>query len=157
MADPFILDVKITPEAAQVRLAKRLEQRPKRALGVLKTHNEFVGLVSGERFELWERHQRAVHAVGSVRARRGGTRVEARFPLTPVSRALLVAFAVLYVVVAAGIATQPPDPAITLDELVIAASGAALVAALFYGSAKRQRRDLEALLRDVFSGPATPA
>ncbi|HET7700237.1 MAG TPA: hypothetical protein VFM06_05150 [Candidatus Limnocylindria bacterium] len=154
MPDQLVLDIKATPEAVLARLQKRIGERPKRAFGVLKTQNEFVGAVADDRFEIWERNQRAVHAVGSVRARRGGTRVEVRFPLTPVSRALLVAFAILYAVVAAGIATQPPDTTMRPEEVIIAASGAALIGALFYGSARRQRRDLEAFLREVLSASA---
>lgn len=153
MPSDLVLDVPIAPEGALLRLAAAINQRQKRAFGVLKTQNEFVGAISERRFEVWERRQRAIHAVGETRPRRGGTRVEVRFLLSPVARVLLVLFAVLYVVVSAGIASQPPDPQISSSEVLIAALGAMVTAALFYGAAQRQRRDLADFLSAVFTGP----
>ena len=71
-------------------------------------------------------------------------------PRSPLTRGLLVAFFVLYAVVVAGIASQPPDPGLSAQELVIAAGGAAVPGALFYGAALRQRRDLADFLETVF-------
>jgi hypothetical protein len=149
--DPdWTLDVGIAPEAALARLEGAINQRPRRAFGVLKTENEFIGAIVRQRFEVWERRQRAVHAVGIARPRRGGTRIEARFVMPPLTRGLLVAFFVLYVVVVVGIASQPPEPGLSTEELVIAASGAAVTAGLFYGAARRQRADLVQFLGTVF-------
>ena len=150
MAPDWLLDVGATPDAALARLEAAINQRPKRAFGLLKTENEFIGAIAQDRFEVWERRQRAVHAVGHARPKRGGTRIEARFVIPPLTRALLVAFFALYVVVVVGIASQPPDSALSAQELVIAASGGIVTAGLFYGSARRQRADLAAFLERVF-------
>jgi hypothetical protein len=151
MAPDWRLDVGIAPEAALARLEAAINQRPKRAFGLLKTENEFIGAIAQDRFEVWERRQRAVHAVGLARARRGGTRIEANFVIPPLTRGLLVAFFALYVVVVVGIASRPPDSALSAQELVIAASGAAVTGGLFYGAARRQRADLAVFLETVFS------
>jgi hypothetical protein len=151
MAPDWQLEVGIAPEAALARLGAAINQRPKRAFGMLKTENEFIGAIAQDRFEVWERRQRAVHALGMARARRGGTRIEARFVIPPLTRGLLVAFFALYVVVVAGIASQPPDSGLSAQEVVIAVSGAAVTGGLFYGSAHRQRADLAAFLETVFS------
>jgi hypothetical protein len=149
--DPdWTLDVGIAPEVALARLEAAINQRPRRAFGVLKTDNEFIGAIAGERFEIWERRQRAVHAVGLARPRRRGTRVEARFVIPPLTRGLLVAFFVLYVVVVFGIASQPPEPGLSPEELVIAVTGALVIGGLFYGAARRQRADLAQFLVTVF-------
>ncbi|HUG05959.1 MAG TPA: hypothetical protein VMQ78_05440, partial [Candidatus Limnocylindria bacterium] len=99
MAPDWSLDVGIPPDAALQRLAAAINQRPKRAFGLLKTENEFVGAIARRDFEVWERRQRAVHAVGTARAKTGGTRVEVRFVIPPLNRALLLVFSALYVVV----------------------------------------------------------
>jgi hypothetical protein len=152
----WLLDVAVAPEAALARLEEAINQRPRRAFGVLKTQNEFIGAIAQDRFEVWERRQRAVHAVGLARPKRGGTRIEASFVIPPLTRGLLVAFFVLYVVVVAGIATQPPDPGLSAQELVIAASGAVVTAGLFYGAARRQRADLAHFLETVFKERQRP-
>jgi hypothetical protein len=151
MAPDWLLDVSVAPDAALARLEAAINQRPKRAFGLLKTENEFIGAIAQDRFEVWERRQRAVHAVGHARQRRGGTRIEANFLIPPLTRGLLVAFFVLYVVVVLGIASQPPDRALSAQELVIAASGALVTAALFYGAARRQRADLARFLETIFT------
>ncbi len=150
MAPDWLLDVGVAPEAALARLESAINERPKRAFGVLKTQNEFIGAIAQDRFEVWERRQRAVHAVGLARPKRGGTRIEANFVIPPLTRGLLVVFFVLYVVVVVGITSQPPDPGLSAQELVIAAMGAAVTAALFYGAARRQRADLAGFLETVF-------
>ena len=156
MAPDWLVDVGVAPEAALARLEAALNQRPRRAFGVLKTQNEFIGAIAQDRFEVWERRQRAVHAVGIARRRRGGTRIEANFVIPPLTRGLLVAFVVLYVVVVAGIVSQPPDSALSAEELVIAASGALVTGALFYGAARRQRADLAGFLETAFQERQQP-
>jgi hypothetical protein len=156
MAPDWLLDVGIAPEAALARLESAINERPKRAFGVLKTQNEFIGAIAQDRFEVWERRQRAVHAVGLARPKRGGTRIEANFVIPPITRGLLVAFFVLYVVVVAGIASQPPDPGLSPQELVVAATGAAVTGGLFYGAARRQRADLAGFLENVFKERRRP-
>ena len=151
MEPDWTLDVGIAPEAALARLDAAINQRPRRAFGVLKTENEFIGAVAGERFEIWERRQRAVHAVGLARPRRRGTRIEARFVIPPLTRGLLILFFVLYAVVVFGIASQPPEPGLSPQELVVALTGAAVTGGLFYGAARRQRSDLAQFLGTVFT------
>jgi hypothetical protein len=150
MAPDWLLDVAVAPEAALARLEAAINERPRRAFGVLKTQNEFIGAIAQDRFEVWERRQRAVHAVGLARPKRGGTRIEANFVIPPLTRGLLVVFFALYVVVVIGIASQPPDPGLSAQELVIAASGAAVTGGLFYGAARRQRKDLAGFLETAF-------
>ena len=144
-------DVALAPERALRRLAVAIDQRPKRAFGVLKTENEFVGAISGTDFEIWERRQRAVHAVGRAQPKAGGSRVEVRFVIPPLTRVLLIVFVALYAAVAVGIASQPPDTRVAADELIIAAVGAVVVGGLFYGAARRQAADLASFLETVFT------
>jgi hypothetical protein len=151
MAPDWLLDVSVAPDTALARLEAAINQRPKRAFGLLKTENEFIGAIAQDRFEVWERRQRAVHAVGLARPRRGGTRIEARFVIPPLTRGLLVTFFALYVVVVVGIASQPPDSGLSVQELVIAAIGAAVTGSLFYGASRRQRADLAGFLESVFA------
>jgi hypothetical protein len=150
----FVLDVDVAPAGALTRLAAAINQRPKRAFGVLKTTNEYIGVVSDDAFEIWERRQRAVHAIGRVVPRRGGARIEVRSAISPPTRVLLAVFFGLYVAVAAGIALRPPDPAVTIDEIVIAAGGLIVLGVLFITAARRQRADLRAFLKDLFGESA---
>jgi len=46
MAPDWLVDVGIAPEAALARLEAALSQRPRRAFGVLKTQNEFIGAIA---------------------------------------------------------------------------------------------------------------
>jgi hypothetical protein len=154
--DDLRFDLALSPEHVLTRVAAAINQRPKRALGILKTHNEYVGVVGQEGFEVWERRQRAVHAVGRVEGSLERTRVEVRLLVPPMTKALLVIFFGLYVVVAAGIAMQSPERAISLDELAIASAGAAALALFFADAARRQRSDLRAFLAETLSG-ASPA
>ena len=151
MAADVVLQVAIAPQGALVRLSAAINQRPKRAFGVLKTDKEFIGAVADDQFEIWERGQRAVHAVGRVAGRSGGTRIEMRFALSPTARVLLALFWALYLVVAGGIAVQPPDVEVSLDEIVIATIGAVVLGILFAGAARRQRADLRAFVEGVYS------
>ena len=151
MPAEWSLDVAIAPDGAINRLGAAINQRPRRAFGVLKTDKEFIGGVAGDHFEIWERSQRAVHAVGKVAGRSGGTRIEMRFPLSPTTRVLLVLFWALYLVVAGGIAVQVPDADLSLEEVFVAAAGAALLGILFAGAAQRQRTDLRTFVEGLFS------
>ena len=150
----FVLDVDVAPAGALTRLAAAINQRPKRAFGVLKTTNEYVGVVTEDAFEIWERRQRAVHAVGRVVPRRGGTRIEVRSAISPPTRVLLALFFGLYVAVAVGIALRSPDPAVTIDEIIIAAAGLIVLGVLFISAARRQRADLRAFLEGLFGHSA---
>ena len=148
----MFLDLEIAPEGALGRISAGVNQRGKRAFGVLKTANEYVGVIAGQEFEIWERQKRAVHARGRVAARARGTRVEVTFMVPTRTRALVVIFFLLYALAAFGIANQPQDPSVSPMELLIAVAGAAVLAALFVAGARSQRADLRRFLEHMFEG-----
>ena len=143
-------DLAIAPDGALQRIAAAINRPKKRAFGVLKTENEYVGFIRDDTFEIWERQGRAIHGRGMVRGRRGGSRVEVLLVLPRWTKALVALFFSLYVLVAAGIATQPPRTEISIEELAIALAGAALIAAIFAAGAAQQRSDLRRFLERIF-------
>jgi hypothetical protein len=145
------LDISVAPREALARISSGINKRSKRLLGVLKVENEYVGYVHGDRFEIWERRQRAVHAVGTVRGRKGGTHVDVRFLVPMRNRVLVVVFFGLYAVVAAGLAIRSPDDALTTQELVAAVAGALAIGLIFIVAALRQRADLRGFVERLFS------
>jgi len=151
MAHDWSLDVAIAPEAALARITAAINRPKKRAFGIFKIQNEYIGVVGSGEFEIWERQQRAVHALGSVRGRRGGSRLEVRYGVGRRTPALIVVFFVLYAAVALGISRLGPEPAVTAAELMVAAVGAAILAAIFAASAARQRADLQAFIERLFA------
>jgi len=151
MAHDALFDLAIAPEGALQRIASAINRPKKRAFGVLKTENEYVGFVLDDGFEIWERSGRAIHARGSVRARRGGTRVEVHFAPPRFTQVLVGLFFVLYALAAAGIATQPPGTDVSAVEILIALAGAGVLAAIFAAGAARQRADLSGFLERTFS------
>jgi hypothetical protein len=150
MPDDWSLDVAIAPEGALQRIAAAINRPKKRAFGVLKTENEYVGFIREDRFEIWERQGRAIHARGSMRGRGGGTRIEVQLALPRLTKVLVGIFFVLYVLAAAGIATQAPGSEVSVEEIGIALGGAVALAALFAASAAQQRAHLRRFLDRVF-------
>ena len=148
------LDLAIAPDGAAGRIAANINKRGKRAFGVLKIANEYIGVVVAHEFEVWERQQRAVHARGRVVPRDRGSRVEVSLVVPRRTRFLIGLFFVLYVLVSLGIATQPPDPGISAGEAVVAIGGAGVLAALFFAGARRQRQDLRAFFDRIFEDVA---
>lgn len=128
-----------------------MNRRGRRLFGILKTEKEFVGQVFDEGFEVWERQQRAIHLVGLVRARRGGTRVELRYVLAPVTRVVTVAFLLLYLAGTIGLSLREPDPAVSSTEILAIVLGAVILGGGFAYAARRQRADLEAFAARVLS------
>jgi hypothetical protein len=151
VAFDWSLDVAIAPAGAMARIASAINRPKKRAFGVLKTENEFVGFIRDDTFEIWERQKRAIHGRGTVRGLRGGSRIELRLALRGPTKVLVGTFFALYTLVAAGIATQPPRPEISIEEIAISLVGAALLAVIFAASAAQQRADLRRLLERTFS------
>jgi hypothetical protein len=151
MTADLSLDVAAAPEATLARIASGLNRRPKRLLGVLKVENEYIGYVHGERFEIWERRQGAVHAVGNVRGRKGGSHIAIRFVVPMRTRVLLVVFFVLYAVVAAGLAIRSGEDAVSAQEAIAALLGAVAVSVIFVTAALRQRADLRGFVERLFS------
>ena len=151
MSDDCSLDVAIAPAGAMAKIAAAIDRPKKRAFGVLKTENEFVGFIRGDTFEIWERQKRAIHGRGTVRGLRGGSRIEMRLAPRAPTRVLVGTFFALYALVAMGIATQPPRSDISIEEIFIALIGAALLAAIFAASSAQQRADLRRFLERTFT------
>lgn len=151
MAPQWALDVAIAPEAALARLRGAINQRPKRAFGVLKTQKEFVGAMASEHFEIWERSQRAVHGVGRLLAVTGGTRVEMRFLVPPITKALIGVFFALYLLAASGFVLGARDGTAALANVIVGVGGAVVLTVLFATAARRQRADLRVFVEGIFS------
>ena len=151
MSDDWSLEVAIAPAGAMAKIAAAINQPKKRAFGVLKTENEYVGFLHDGTFEIWERQGRAIHGFGTIRGRRGGSRIEIRFAMTRFTKAVVGLFFILYAFAAAGIATQPPRTDIGMEEVAIALVGAAALAVLFAVSASQQRAQLRRFVDQVFS------
>ncbi|MEP6693375.1 MAG: hypothetical protein ABJB39_01885 [Chloroflexota bacterium] len=144
-------DLAIAPDGVVQLIVAAINRPRKRAFGVLKTQNEYVGFVRENSFEVWERQGRAVHGLGTIRGRRGGTRVELRCVLPQRTKILIGLFFALYLLVALGIATQPPRPEVSVEEIAITVAGAGLLAAIFTAAAAQQRADLRRFAEGIFS------
>jgi hypothetical protein len=151
MSDDWSVNVAIAPAGAMAKIASAINQPKKRAFGVLKTENEFVGFIRDDTFEIWERQKRAIHGRGTIRGLRGGSRIEMRLAPRRPTKVLVVTFFALYALVAVGIATQPPRPDIGIEEVAIALGGAVLLAVIFAAGAAQQRADLQRFLERTFS------
>ena len=151
MTPNWSCDLAIAPQGALDRISAAINVRSKRAFGVLKTANEYVGVVGASEFEIWERQKRAIHARGRVEPKHGGTRLEVDF-VTPLRTRIVVGlFFALYAVVSLGIATQPPDAGVSASEVVVSALGAIALVLLFIAGARSQRADLTGLLERTFA------
>lgn len=150
IAEDLVIEISVAPEALASRLRSRLNQRPKRVLGVLKVSDEWIGVVHGNEFAVWERRQHAMRAQGRIRGVRGGSRVEARIALTRRSSVMMVIFFVLFAVGAVGILSQPEGLGISPATLVLAVLAGFGTLLVFYVGSLRQRAALRAFLADVF-------
>ena len=146
-----VLHLALAPAAALAQVERSINRRGRRLFGIFKTEKEFVGQVFDGGFEVWERQQRAIHLVGLVRARRGGTRAELRYVLAPVTRVVTVIFFVLYFVGTIGLSLREPDPAVSIPEILAIVLGAVVLGGGFAFAARRQRADLEAFAARVLS------
>ena len=122
---------------------------------MLKLDREYVGTVGATAFEIWERRDHAVHAVGRVRGQRGGTRIEAEFRLSRRTRALLVLLFAVYAIAVVGTLQLPEQRSESLPPAAIAFAGAVVLGAGFTISARRQRSHLRTFISGLF--PAVPA
>ena len=150
IAEDLVIEISVAPEALASRLRGRLNQRPKRALGILKVSDEWIGVVHGNEFAVWERRQHAMRAQGRIRGVRGGSRVEARIALTRRSAVMMVVFFVLFAVGAVGVLSQPEGLGISPATLVIALLAGFGTLIVFWVGSLRQRAALRAFLADVF-------
>jgi hypothetical protein len=148
--EDYVLDVAVAPEALASRLRAAINQKPKRAFGMLKLTDEWVGVVDGNEFAVWERRQHATRAEGHIRGRRGGSRVEARIALTRRSTVLIVVFLTLFMIGAVGSLTLPEGLGLAPGTLALAIAGGLLTLGLFWVGALRQRAALRAFLTQVF-------
>lgn len=153
----LVLDVAMAPQAVVARVGSSINKRERRMFGILKTKPEYVGYAGNDGFEIWERQQRAVHAVASVRPRAGGARIEVRFVLPRTTRVVTAVFFALYVLVAVGIAQRPPETSLSGSELAAMGGGAAALVAGFVYAASRQKADLAAFVARLFPDDAEAA
>ena len=135
------LQVPVKPDAAMRRIGDALNRPARRVLGV-KIANEYVGVVQGRRFEVWERRRHAVHLLGEVSRDGDGSRIELTTGLTLRARILIVLFFALLVVFVGGMASLPAERAFPEATPFFAAAGVVAVAALFLWSARAQATDL---------------
>jgi len=150
MTHEWSRDVAIAPDGALQRIAAGINRPKKRAFGVLKTENEYVGFIRDDTFEIWERRRRTVHAFGRVRGRHGGSRVEVRLAIPARTVWLLVVFFVLYALVAAGIAANRPETRAVWEDIAVAGAGALVLLVVFGAGVRRQRSDLYAFVERLF-------
>jgi len=75
MPQDWSADIAIAPDGALQKIGASINRRKKRAFGVLKTENEYVGFIREDTFEIWERQGRAIYGCLAFRPRRGGSSV----------------------------------------------------------------------------------
>lgn len=130
------------------RISAAMNRKPKRLFGILRIESEFIGYIRDEKFEIWDRYRHAVHAYGSVRGRRGGTRIELSASLTRRTIVLMAIFFALFAVAAVELGSD--SPAGPLAALLIAVAGALVTAGVFAASARHQEAQLGRFVRGIF-------
>lgn len=153
LTEDLVLDVPVAPEALASRLRGRINQRPKRAFGVLKVSDEWIGVVQGTTFAVWERRQHAMRAQGRIRGQRGGSRIEARIALTRRSAVLMIVFFALFGVAALAILSRPEGLGISPATIVLAFVAGLATLVVFWIGSLRQRAALRRFLTSVFAEP----
>lgn len=146
------LQIALKPDAVLRRVTEAMNRPARRILG-LKIANEYVGVVQGHRFEVWERRRHAVHLLGEVTPRRDGSHVELRTGLTSRARIFLTMALVLLVIVALGMATMPAERAFPEATPVLTAGAVLAAAAIFYYSAEAQAADLRGFVAKALEDP----
>lgn len=153
LGEDYLLELPVAPEALAGRLSAAINKRPRRAFGVVKVHSEWVGLVAGNEFVVWEKQQHATRAQGRIRGVRGGSRVEARITLTRRALILTVVFFALFAVGALGLLGREGGLGLGPAGLAMATLGALVTLAIFWAAALGQRAALRRFLDGVFTGP----
>lgn len=146
------LEIALGPDAALRRISEAMNRPARRILG-LKIANEYVGVIQGRRFEVWERRRHAVHLLGTVTPKRDGSRVELRTGLTSRARIFLIAAMVLLVILALGMATMPAERAFPEATPFLTVGAVLAAAAILYFSAETQAADLRTFVATAFEGP----
>jgi hypothetical protein len=149
VGEDYVRDVPVAPEALASRLRSAVNVPPKRVLGVLKIHPEWIGIVAGTEFVVWERRQHATRAVGKIRGRRGGSRVEARIAVTRRTWVMMAIFFALFVLASIGLLSRQEGLGLGPTGLTIAALGGFVTLSLFWSASLRQRAALKAFLNEV--------
>lgn len=155
LGERYVRDVDVAPEALVSRLRGAINNRPKRALGVLKVSAEWIGVVRDNEFRVWERQGHATRATGRITARRGGAHIEADIGITRRTRAMTIVFFALFAVGALGVLAREGGLGIGPPGLAVAALGAMVTLTLFWSASLRQRAALRAFLDAVFSEPGS--
>lgn len=157
VGEDYVLDVAAAPEALASRLRSAISTRPKRALGVLKVSAEWVGIVAGNEFVVWEKQQHATRAIGKIHGRRGGSRVEVRIEVTRRTWILITVFFGLFMFASAGLLTREEGLGVGPAGLTVAALGAFVTLSLFWSASLRQRAALRAFLSAVLGDREAPS
>ena len=150
IGERYLRDIPIAPEALSSRLRAAINNRPRRMFGVLKVGSEWVGVVAGNEFVVWEKQGHATRATGRIKGRRGGSRVEAVIAVTGRTRILTVVFFALFVIASLGLLAREEGLGIGPSGLAVAAVGAFVTLTLFWSASLRQRAALRAFLDGVF-------
>lgn len=152
------LEVPFAPDAVIARIAAAMNRPAKRVLG-MRVEKEYVGVVHGREFEVWERRRHAVHLLGRVTGGRNGSRIVLESALTLRARVLIALFFVLYAFLAFGFATLPGEAALGAAGPLVGVLAAGVIAGIFYLAARSQRADLRGFVRrtvDVADPPRPP-
>ncbi len=138
----------VAPDAAIQRIDGALNRKAKRVLG-LKVDREYVGVVDGRRFEVWDRTRHAVHMLGTVSGDRAGSRIALESTLTKRARF----FIGLFLVVLVALVTAMSLPADRAPSTITPLAGVAAVlasVATFYAAARIQRAALRGFVQRLF-------
>lgn len=141
------LRVTVAPEVAIRRIEGALNQKVKRVLG-LKVDREYVGVVDGRRFEVWDRSRHAVHMLGTVTGEHGGSRIALESALTRRARFFIGLFLVVLTALVVGMSL----PAERAPSTITPVAGALAVIAsvgTFYAAARLQRAALRRFVQRV--------
>lgn len=150
IGERYLRDIPVAPDALSLRLRSAINKRPKRAFGLLKVGPEWIGIVAGGEFVVWEKQQHATRATGRIRGRRGGSRIEAHITVTRRTRILAVIFFALFAVAVLGVLLREDGLGLGPAGLSVGALGALVTLAIFWWAALRQRAALRDFLNEVF-------
>lgn len=147
----YAREVAAAPEAVEATLRGAINRPARRALGVLKVSDEWVGAVAAKEFVVWERRGHATRAHGRIRGRRGGTRVEVEIAVTRRTYVLTVILFALFAVASWGLLAREEGMGFTPGGIAVAVAGGLVTLAFFWTSSLRQAAALRRFLDGVLS------
>lgn len=153
LEEEYVRDIEVAPDHLLGLLRAELAKRPRRMFGVLKQGDEFIGVVEAGEFAVWERQQHATRAVGRVRGRRGGSRIEARIGVTRRTRVLMVIFFVLFGLGAYGVLLRGEGLRADATGIGFAIAAGVATLVMFWVVSLRQRARLRGFMDRVFRVP----